>query len=226
MKAWVQDNASLVTLTSGNSISHIGSSLECIYFPITSVIVSVAELDDNQCLCVGLIGNEGMLGIDLIPSNKNGRLKFKVIVSGTALSINKRLFLKYVAACKETDSLIRHYFSMTMHQNIRNAACCYLHDARQRLSRCLLTFGQKLHSSELSLTHSDLGDLLGIRRNTVTGFAHALQKEGLISYSRGHIFLSSQSALIRASCPCYEDEKSHQEDFFKHHGHWRYDTRN
>ncbi|MFC3649723.1 hypothetical protein, partial [Planctobacterium marinum] len=29
------------------------------------------------------------------------------------------------------------------------------------------------------MTHNDLGDLLGIRRNTVTGFANALQTEGV-----------------------------------------------
>ncbi|MCC2604928.1 helix-turn-helix domain-containing protein [Planctobacterium marinum] len=75
-----------------------------------------------------------------------------------------------------------------------------------------------MHSKELNLTHNDLGDLLGIRRNTVTGFANALQTEGVIRYNRGHIILSSQSAQIRASCECYEDEKSHHEDFSKNHG--------
>ncbi|MCC2604932.1 Crp/Fnr family transcriptional regulator [Planctobacterium marinum] len=223
-KNWAMDNGKVVTLTSGGIIYRAGAAIDRIYFPMTSVIASFAELEKGRCLCVGLIGNEGMLGASSGLDKSNRCLKFKVIESGAALSINTQLFRNHLATCNELSSLINHFLYATMLQNVRNAACCYLHDAKQRLSRCLLTISQRLHSKELNLTHNDLGDLLGIRRNTVTGFANALQTEGVIRYSRGHIILSSRSALIRTSCECYEDEKSHHEAFFKNHGHWRYGT--
>jgi hypothetical protein len=45
--------------------------------------------------------------------------------------------------------------------------------------------------------------MLGVRRNTVSVEAHALQTAGLIRYSRGHISILNRDGLEECACECY-----------------------
>jgi len=62
----------------------------------------------------------------------------------------------------------------------------------------------RAHSNELLLTQEVLSHMLGVRRESVTQAASALQKKELISYSRGDLMLLNQSGLESAACGCYE----------------------
>jgi len=45
--------------------------------------------------------------------------------------------------------------------------------------------------------------MLGVRRSGISEAATKLQKEQLISYSRGHIEITDIDGLRRTSCECY-----------------------
>ena len=45
--------------------------------------------------------------------------------------------------------------------------------------------------------------MLGVQRTTVSAFASQLQKEGLISYSRGQLTVLDPAAMGRRSCECH-----------------------
>jgi hypothetical protein len=46
--------------------------------------------------------------------------------------------------------------------------------------------------------------VLGIRRATVSEVAGALQKEGVIQYTRGRISVLDRAALEKRACECYD----------------------
>ena len=85
----------------------------------------------------------------------------------------------------------------------QNAACHALHHVRSRLCRWMLQSQDMIGSPTFSLTQEFLSHMLGVRRNTVSVEAHALQQAGLIRYSRGSITVLDREGLEECSCECY-----------------------
>jgi len=83
------------------------------------------------------------------------------------------------------------------------AACNRLHEAEQRLARWLLMVRDRVESEIYYLTQEFLANMLGARRTTVTAAAGALQRRGLIKYSRGRIHIVDEAGLEKAACECY-----------------------
>jgi len=53
------------------------------------------------------------------------------------------------------------------------------------------------------MTQELIANMLGVRREGVTEAAGKLQKDGLITYSRGHIIILDRPALEKRVCECY-----------------------
>ena len=66
-----------------------------------------------------------------------------------------------------------------------------------RLARWLLMAHDRIGEDTLSLTHEFLSLMLGVRRPGVTEALHALRKQDLISYARGHITVKNRKGLER-----------------------------
>ena len=72
------------------------------------------------------------------------------------------------------------------------------------MCRWLLITHDRVAADEFPLTHEFLGQMLGVRRPSVSVVAGILQKAGLISYHRGRITVLNREGLEAASCECCE----------------------
>jgi hypothetical protein len=72
----------------------------------------------------------------------------------------------------------------------------------------------RVHSDVLLLTHEFLGYMLGVRRESVSVAAEALQQSGLIDYRRGKITIRDQPGLRAAACECYEVVRASFDEVF------------
>ena len=107
-------------------------------------------------------------------------------------------------------SLFRHE-QIILAQAQQSAACNATHTVEARLSRWLLRCHDLQGSDDLKLTQEFLGQMLGVRRTSVSLVAHTLQEAGLIRYSRGNIRILDLAGLKAAACECYETVKLHAE---------------
>ena len=82
------------------------------------------------------------------------------------------------------------------------------HTIEARLSRWLLRCHDLLGSDEITLTQEFLGDMLGVRRISVSLVAYSLQQAGLIRYRRGRIRVIDREGLQETACECYETVKA------------------
>jgi Mn-dependent DtxR family transcriptional regulator len=72
------------------------------------------------------------------------------------------------------------------------------------LSRWLLHACDLTSSESLPLTQEILAQIIGVQRNAVSIVANALQKAGVLRYSRGHIEITNVARLRETSCECYQ----------------------
>jgi Mn-dependent DtxR family transcriptional regulator len=81
--------------------------------------------------------------------------------------------------------------------------CNRHHSVDQQLCRWLLLSLDRLPSNKLIVTQEMIANMLGVRREGVTGAAGKLQKLGVIKYVRGQITVLDRPRLEQLSCECY-----------------------
>jgi hypothetical protein len=99
--------------------------------------------------------------------------------------------------------LLLRYTLALITQMAQTAVCNRHHSLDQQLCRWLLLSLDRLQEPELAMTQELIANMLGVRREGVTEAAGALQRDGLISYRRGHITVLDRAGLERRTCECY-----------------------
>lgn len=192
-------------------VCEFNQTYQYVYFPLTGFISLIALEVDLPPLEVGLIGNEGMLGVDVVLGVTIAPLQSIVQGSGTALRIPLEKFQQELKADPGLVILLNRYIHVSMQQLIQMAVCIHFHEIEARLARWLLMTNDRAHKNSFRLTHAFLAKMLGVRRSAVSIAANALRKKKLIAYSRGQIEILDRKGLESASCSCYSTMKRYYE---------------
>jgi CRP-like cAMP-binding protein len=181
--------------------------IDFVYFIESGVGSLVNTMKNGEASEVGTIGNEGVVGLPVIFSDRQAPTSVYMQVPGVGLRMPANLFLDAVEQSAPMRLIMLHYAHAFFNQVAQSAACNHFHSLEQRCCRWLLMTYDRMHAEEFLLTHEFLAMMLGVRRAGVTVAAGELQRAGLIRYTRGRITIVNIQGLLERSCECYAVSK-------------------
>ena len=199
----IKDDLTRERLEHKLSIWEPNEPIQKVYFPIDAVVSILALTENDGPVEVGTIGNEGFVGLPVFLGGETSPGRAIVQVAGWAECLEVEAFRRELEHNGDMRSILHRYTQGFLTQVSQGTACNRMHSAEQRLARWLLIVQDRIGQSEFPITHEFLGEMLGVRRATVTETAGALQESGLISYSRGLMTIRDRKGLENTSCECY-----------------------
>lgn len=204
--------AETVPLTLAQVLGEPGSVTRHVYFPTGCVVSLVVHVDQHSGLEVGMIGREGMLGVQLALGRRRDPLKSLVQGPGPALRVAALAFAEELGRSAALRALLGRYADALMTQRAQATGCVRFHEIGQRLARWLLMCQDRAGSDAFHITQELMACMLGVRREGITAAAFSLQRQGLIQYHRGAVEILDRAGLLRMSCSCYAaDQRVHEE---------------
>ncbi|MDR8726084.1 Crp/Fnr family transcriptional regulator [Burkholderia pseudomultivorans] len=191
----------LSNLKTGQVLCDAGESLEAVYFPVTAGISLQYTTGGKTTLGVTEIGREGIVCDYVIGSTTQRRVV--VYHGGFAYRLYAR---RFADACDASPAIRRQVFvrmQLVLAQASQVMFCSRHHVMRHQVSRWLLIAYERSRSIEIPVTHGMLGQMLGVRRETITDTARQLHGLGVIHQHRGAIVLTDLARLAEQGCDCH-----------------------
>ncbi|MUG97388.1 helix-turn-helix domain-containing protein [Scytonema sp. UIC 10036] len=204
----------LVSLSRGQPIIVPNEPIECVYFPVNSLLSLVTVMEDGSTVESGCIGREGMAGVPVFLDASITPMQTLAQIPGQAVRVKSQIIKEAFDRGGALQKLLYRYIYTVIVFSSQSAACNRLHHIEARLCRWLLMSSDGVGSDSFSLTHEFLSTMLGIRRSGVSETARKLQSRGLISYQRGHIQIVDRKSLETSACECYRIIKAEYNRLF------------
>jgi len=202
MARW-RDQLEFVELPLGQVLHEIGNANSHVYFPTTAIVSLVDLTVDGDSVGIAMVGNEGMVGVCVFMGGDTTPTQAVVQSAGAGFRLNSEVIKAEFEHSTPVVHLLLRYTQALITQLGQTALCNRYHMIDQQLCRWLLMSLDRLPGRELTLTQELAAHMLGVRREGVTEAAQKLQREGLISYSRGHVTVLDRPGLERRACECY-----------------------
>ena len=190
-------------------LAETGATLRHVLFPHGGTVSITVGLSEGQTIEVAMLGRDNIVGGSAALADGIAASDAIVLFPGTASALEITAFRAIAAASVPFRKLmIRHEQTLLAYAQ-QSLLCNTLHPVEARLARWLLRARDLSDREILTLTQETLAQMMGVRRNAVSLVAHALQRAGIISYSRGQIEITDLRALQATSCDCYAAVKAH-----------------
>jgi CRP-like cAMP-binding protein len=189
-----------ITLEPGVILHDVGEEIERVYFPHSAMVTVMRA---GRTVETAIIGRAGVIGASAGLGARRTFTRAIVQLPGTAAWLSAAQFQAVADERQAIRDLIVRCTDLLFAQVQQSVACNTLHSLEARLCRWLLQAHDCMDGKAIPLTQEFFGQMLGVRRTTVTLTTRPLQKAGLIRYGRGCIQILDRAALEDIACECY-----------------------
>ena len=193
----------LVAMPLGWTLCESGGQLNYLYFPTTSIVSLLYVMENGSSGEIAVTGNEGVVGISVFMGGESATSRAVVQSDGHGYRLKASILKREFALGGELQRLALRFTQALISQMSQTAVCNRHHSLDQQLCRWLLLSLDRLPGNELVMTQELIANMLGVRREGVTEAAGNLQRDGLITYKRGHITVTNREKMEKRVCECY-----------------------
>jgi CRP-like cAMP-binding protein len=181
-----------------------GAPLTHVYLPQSGVISLRISLSEGQTVEVAMVGRDSVFGATAGFANGVALADAVVLLPGKTSILDAARFRAAADRSAGFRTLVARHEQALFVQAQQSAACNASHSVEARLARWLLHLRDRTGSESLPLTQEILAQIIGVQRNAVSLVANALQKAGILRYSRGQLEITNAEGLRETSCACYQ----------------------
>jgi CRP-like cAMP-binding protein len=205
----IRPSLELVDLAAGDVLWEAEEKRQHIYFPTTALICLLYDSDEGVSVEAGIAGCHGLVGVSTFMSGAGLTTRAMAVIGGEALRMKASDVKSEFSECGDFQEICMYYTEAFIAQISQTAICNRLHSVDQQICRFLLYLHDHKRSKNFAMTHDQIAQVLGVRRETVSLGAGQLQNSGLIEYSRGKIKMLDRKGIENTACECYRVETDH-----------------
>ena len=187
----------------GHEFCAQGAVVDYVYFPAGGVLSLSLYLRSGQGSESSTVGSEGFVGLPVYLGLVTSPYRVVQQSPGRVLRLSAKEFCSQIEGSRNASQVLKRFTAYCLQFGQQNGVCNLYHSVQQRACRWLLTTADRTEHTPLHLTQSTLAEMLGVRRQSVGEIAVALQRDGLVSYTRGLVTIGDRAGLEAASCECY-----------------------
>jgi len=198
--------AETVDLSAGEHVYQPENSVRYVYFPETAVFSQLQILTDGSTIEIGMVGSEGVVGLQAVIGFPTSNCWTEASLAGTALKISSEVVSREFKNNGALHAATLNYVNAYIEQIFQKAVCNSHHKLKERFCSWLLMMQDRNKSGDFPLTQERIARLIGANRPSFSCIAIDLRKRNIIAYSRGKIVILDRRALEREACSCYSME--------------------
>ena len=193
----------VVKLAFNDIISEHGDTIHDVYFPLDSIVSSLAIMEDGTTIEISMIGKEGVVGLSALLGGGAARHWTRICIGGAVAKISAAALEHTFTARDDSLKHIMRAYGSLVTQVSQRAVCNARHTVLERFACWLLMIHDRVGGENLRLTQEAIASRLGARRAGITVAAGTLQSIGAIEYRRGQLHIRDHASLEEAVCECY-----------------------
>ena len=193
----------VVSVTENQVLYKQGDHIECIYFPLDSVVSGVSITEDGSAIETSMVGREGLAGVCALIKGEVAQQWIWVTIAGSAIRVEAKLLGKLLVDNETALRSFLKYYGLLLTQVAQRCVCNTRHTIMERLCCWLLMIHDRVGPRDLRLTHEIMASRIGVRRAGITVAARKLQDMNAIDYRRGRLHIRCRSILEQLVCECY-----------------------
>jgi CRP-like cAMP-binding protein len=193
----------LVPLQLGATIYGAGDVEKYVYFIVDGIVSRMHVMENGASAEAAVTGSEGVIGLASFLGGDCSTAHTVVVNPGFAYRLPGNMLKNEIAMAGPLLQVLLRYTQSLIAQCGQMAVCNLHHTLEQRMCRWIASSMDRMAGNELTITHAQLADLLGVRREGVSEAAGRLQGMGVIHNSRGHLKVCKRPQLEALACECY-----------------------
>ena len=199
----VQPHLEALDLDLRQSLEEGNKPIKYAYFPESGFASVVATSARRRQIEVGIIGREGMSGINVVMGNDRSPHATYMQVAG----MGSRITADHLRSAMEKSPSLQNYFlhfaQSFMLQTAHTALANGQAKIEERLARWLLMAHDRVDGDKIPLTQEFLSLMMSVRRAGVTVALQMLRDRALIDTKRGFIVILDRAGLKKIANGLY-----------------------
>ncbi len=191
----------LVSLSKGQDLFLQGEMSHHVHYPVGALVSMMMDMPDGYSVEVYMVGNAGLLGTAALDGPSHYRANVRH--AGLAYRIPGKTLKSLLPHCPVHALAITKMMRRIGVHLSQAVVCGKRHTVEQQLIRWMLITLDRTLENTIPMTHQEISERLGFRREAISLALGKLAAYGYIDSRRGEIEISHRDELEAMVCDCY-----------------------